>query len=135
MISKFRESSYRKDGDKYKVFWKGEEVGEYVGPGKPTQFHNYKYILHSTQKVKLTEVTVRKAIPLEKLLLLEGFSNWCGCGETGMNKHQYIKHIKDYHDGIALPSSILNRPPWVDWVFFYSDEAEILYSRIAPDLT
>ena len=67
MISKFRESSYRKDGDKYKVFWKGEEVGEYIGPGKPTQFHNYKYILHSTQKVKLTEATVRKTIPLRKI--------------------------------------------------------------------
>ena len=45
MINKFRESSYRKDGDKYKVYWKGEEAGEYVGPGKPIQFINYKLYL------------------------------------------------------------------------------------------
>ena len=63
MINKFEESSYRKDGDKYKVHWKGEKVSEYVGPGKPAQFHNYKYILHSTKKVKLMDATMRKDIP------------------------------------------------------------------------
>ena len=34
MISKFHEF-YRKDGEKYKVFWKGKEFGLYVVPDKP----------------------------------------------------------------------------------------------------
>ena len=29
---KFRESSYKKENDVYKVYWKIKEVGEYIGP-------------------------------------------------------------------------------------------------------
>ena len=29
---KFRESSYKKENDIYKVYWKIQEVGEYIGP-------------------------------------------------------------------------------------------------------
>ena len=88
MISKFRKSSYRNDGEKYKVFWKGEESIEYVGLGKTKQFHNYKYILHNTKKVKLTQATVRKAIPLEKLLLLGDnlLKSFCGKNEKKITK-------------------------------------------------
>ena len=40
------------------------------------------------------------------------------------------KNVKQIHNGIALPKSILNRPPWVDYIFFYSDEAEEYYAAV-----
>ena len=50
-------------------------------------------------------------------------------------KKTYIKHVKQIHNGIALPKSILNRPPWVDYVFFYSDEVEELYAGVDAEPT
>ena len=57
----------------------------------------------------------------------------CACGKTDLPKSKFIKHVRDIHDGIALPNSYLNRPPWIDHIFFYSDEAEIFYNNIKPD--
>ena len=34
---------------------------------------------------------------------------------------------------LLLPNNYLNRPPWIDRIFFYSDEAEIFYNNIKPD--
>ena len=42
-------------------------------------------------------------------------------------------HVNEIHSGIALPNSFLNRPPWIDWIFFYSDEAESFYNDVAYD--
>ena len=55
------------------------------------------------------------------------------CGKTDLPKSKFIKHVRDIHDGIALPNSYLNRPPWIDRIFFYSDEEEIFYNNIKPD--
>ena len=123
-----KETRYVKDGKEYNVLWKDQMVGKYIGPKKPTDikktlhhFESFKY------NIKHVEVTVRKSIPIENLKLIEGFSNWCGCGTTGLGNKSFIKHVKDKHNGIVLSSSILNRPPWIDFIFFYTDEAEILY--------
>ena len=32
---KFKHSTYKKEGDTYKIYWKDQEVGEYYGPGTP----------------------------------------------------------------------------------------------------
>ena len=37
------------------------------------------------------------------------------------------------HNGIALPSSFINRSPWVDYIHFHTEEAEIYYMDINPE--
>ena len=130
VLDKIKESSFvQKEGSHY-LFWKDQEVGIYTGPGIPTPT---KKLLKHPEDYKLTEVVVRKGIPIEKLKLLKGFTNWCMCGRTGLTGEQFKRHIFLEHKGIAPPSSVLNRPFYVDWVDFFSDEAEILYSNISPD--
>ena len=130
---KFRESSYKKENDVYKVYWKNHEVGEYIGPGAPKQFKSFNEIQPNSTDIRFVETGIKKSTPIIKLKLFNGFSNWCACGETGLTKKKYIKHVNEIHSGIALPNSFLNRPPWIDWVFFYSDEAESFYNDIATD--
>ena len=75
---------------------------------------------------------MRNPVKREKLNLLTGFLNLVPVGKTGLTNKEFKRHISLEHDGYALPNSILNRPPWVDWVDFYSDEAEIIFSGIDP---
>ena len=49
------------------------------------------------------------------------------------NKKAFIKHVQNSHQGITLPETYVNQPPWVDWIFFYSDEAEIFYNDVEVD--
>ena len=114
------------------MYWNELQVGEYTGPGAPKQF---KEFLNDSINWKFIDATLRKATPIENLKKYEGFTNWCACGATTLNKNQYIKHVKQIHNGIALPKSILNRPPWVDYVFFYSDEAEEFYAAVDAEPT
>ena len=80
----------------------------------------------STNK-RFIEACVRKATPVEKPKLFKGFTNWRGCGKINMGKREFIQHIYNTHNGIALPSSFINRPPWVDYIHFYTEEAEMYY--------
>ena len=75
----------------------------------------------------------KKATSIRKLKLIHGFTNWCTFGKTDLPKTKFIKHVRDIHDGIALPNSYLNRPPWIDRIFFDSDEEEIFYNDIKPN--
>ena len=52
---------------------------------------------------RFIESETKKAIPFEKLKLFHGFTNWCVCGKTDLPKSKFIKHVRDIHDGIALP--------------------------------
>ena len=124
---RMEESRYKKEGGAYKMYWNETQVGEYTGPGAPKQF---KEFLNDSINWKFIDATLRRATPIEKLKKYEGFTNWCACGDITLNKNEYIKHVKQIHNGIALPKSILNRPPWVDYVFFYSDEAEEYYAAV-----
>ena len=118
--------------DSFKLNWKNKEIGEYNKPGTPIPFRK---LLPHPDDIKLTEVVVKKGIPIGKLKLLKGFSNWCFCGQTGLTNKEFLRHIKVEHNGMALPTSVLNRPPWIDWVDFFSDEAEVLFSGIDIGLT
>ena len=51
-----------------------------------------------------------------------------------INIHNFQISNIEIPSRIALPNSFLNRPPWIDWVFFYSDEAESFYNDVATDL-
>ena len=133
ICKKFQESSYKKIGETWKVFWKGKEVGEYTGPGTPKQFRAYNETLPNSINKRFIESETKKATPIEKLKLFHGFTNWCACGKTDLTKSKFIKHVRDIHDGIVLPNFYLNRPPWIARIFFYSDEAEIFYNDIKPD--
>ena len=133
ICKKFQESSYKKIGETWKVFWKGKEVGEYTGPGTPKHFRAYNETLPNSINKRFIESETKKATPIEKLKLFHGFTNWCACGKTDLTKSKFIKHVRDIHDGIVLPNCYLNRPPWIDRIFFYSDEAEIFYNDIKPD--
>ena len=116
-----------------KSFGKGKKVGEYTGPGTPKQFRAYNETLPNSINKRFIESETKKATPIEKLKLFHGFTNWCACGKTDLTKSKFIKHVRDIHDGIVLPNCYLNRPPWIDRIFFYSDEAEIFYNDIKPD--
>ena len=50
--------------------------------------------------------------------------------KSGLKKKDFLNHVKTIHNGIALPKSYLNRPPWYEWIFFYSDEAEEIFTSI-----
>jgi len=68
-----------------------------------------------------------------KLKLIDGLSNSCSCGKADLDKQDFIKHIKESHKGVALSSSKLNRPPWLDWILYYDDDMELLYCYVDDD--
>ena len=39
-------------------------------------------------------------------------------------KREFERHVKESHRGIVLKDSQINRPPWMDWVFYSNDELE-----------
>ena len=117
--------------DSFKLNWKNKEIGEYNKPGTPIRFRK---LLPYSDDIKFTEV-VKKGIPIEKLKLLKGFSNWCFCAQTGLADKEFRRYITNEHNGMALLTIVLNRPPWIERVDFFSDEAEVLFSGIDIGLT
>ena len=57
---KFRESSYKKENDVYKVYWKNHEVGEYIGPGAPKQFKSFNEIQPNSTDIRFVETSIKK---------------------------------------------------------------------------
>ena len=57
---KFRESSYKKENDVYKVYWKNHEVGEYIGPGAPKQFKSFNEIQPNSTDIRFVETGIKK---------------------------------------------------------------------------
>ena len=126
-LEKIYSTKYQKEGKLYKVIWNNTQVGEYFGPGKPTPFEKLE---HDPINYKFIDATLKTATPHEKLKLFDGLSNTCACGKYGLKKIDFLKHVKTFHNGIALPKSNVNRPPWYEWIFFYSDEAEEIFTSI-----
>ena len=56
---KFKYSTYKKEGDTYKVYWKDQEVGEYYGPGTPRQFSSFNETLPGHQILDLLMVVLQ----------------------------------------------------------------------------
>ena len=134
ICKRFRESSYRKENGKYKVYLKDIEVGEYTKTDTPRQFRSFNEIQPGSTDKRFIDAEVRNTTPINKIKLIYGLSNWCICGKTRLIKKEYIKHTKSIHEGMALKLGLLNRPPWVDWIFIYSDEAEAYYSGLDMDM-
>ena len=126
-IDKIYSTKYQREGKSYKVIWNNTQVGEYFGPGKPTPFEKLE---HDPINYKFIDATLKTATPYERLKLFDGLSNTCACGVYGLKKKDFLNHVKTIHNGIALPKSYLNRPPWYEWIFFYSDEAEEIFTSI-----
>ena len=124
ICKRFRESSYRKENWKYKVYLKDIEVGEYTKTDTPWQFRSFNEIQSGSTDKRFIDAEVKNTTPINKIKLIDGLSNWCIWGKTGLTKKEYIKHTKSIHEGMVLKQSVLNRSPWVDWIFLYSDEAE-----------
>ena len=95
------------------------------GKSKP-----FEKLEHESINLKFIDSSLKRGTPFEKLKLFDGLANICVCGEYGLKKGAFIKHIKQYHNGIALPLSQTNQPPWYDWIFFYSDAAEEIFTSI-----
>ena len=125
ICKRFRESSYRKESGKYKVYLKDIEV---------RQFRSFNEIQPDSTDKRFIETEFRDTTPINKIKLIDGLSNRCICGKTGLTKKEYIKYTKSIHEGMALKQSVLNRSQWVDWIFLYSDEAEAYYSGLDMDM-
>ena len=126
-LEKIHSTKYKKEENIYKVIWQDQQVGEFTGPGKPIPFDKLE---HESINLKFIDSSLKKGTPYQKLKLFDGLKNTCACGEYGLKKKAFIKQIKEYHNGIALPLSQVNQPPWYDWIFFYSDEAEEIFTSI-----
>ena len=55
---KFRESSYKKENDVYKVYWKNQKVGEYIGPVAPKQFKSFNEIQPNSTDIRFVETGI-----------------------------------------------------------------------------
>ena len=130
---KFKYSTYKKEGDTYKVYWKDQEVGEYYGPGTPRQISSFNETLLGSPDIRFVDAGIAKPKHLKELKLINGLSNRCGCGESSLTKKAFIKHVQNAHQGITLPETYVNQPPWAYWIFFYSDVAEIFYNDVEAD--
>ena len=95
-------TKYQKEGNTYKIIWQNQQVGEFTGPDKPTPFEKLE---HESINLKFIDSSLKRGTPFEKLKLFDGLANTCACGEYGLKKGAFIKHIKQYHNGIALPLS------------------------------
>ena len=120
-------------GDKPFLKWKNFEIGEFKGTGHPNQIIQ-KYQQHQYED-KLMQVYVKKEIPLSRFTLYGGFSNWCGCGEIDLGNDVFSDHVKRHHHGKIPVNSHLNRPFWLDWINFNSEEIEYQFCYTLSDLT
>ena len=104
------------------LFWKDKEIGEYIGPGLlgPTLVK----FRHNLFKWEQIHMLVERAAPYKVFKIYDGLSHWCPCGANDMDTRTLIGHVKDYHHGIILKNTQLNRPPWLDWIRYNNDELE-----------
>ena len=129
IINTMEKLRYKKDfqGNKksYKVIYGNQEVGTYIGPKNPTPPQQLiRNLKNKTNNIRHLEVTIRKDTQLKKLQILKGYSNSCGCGESGIDAHAFKDHVINRHSGFVLANSTINRPPWMDWYFFFNDYIE-----------
>lgn len=109
-------------GDIMSMFWKEKHIGDYIGPGLPSaileklQQHKYHW--------KYINVLVDHDIPLKKLKLYDGLTNWCACGTQDLGRNDFLGHVAEHHHGMIKKDSQINRPFWLDWIFYQNTELE-----------
>ena len=120
-------------GEKFFVYWKEKEIGEYIGEGLPQMVLN-KFRAHQF-KLNMLFVRLKRDTPLKSFTVYDGFSHWCSCGPIDMDKENFISHVKRQHQGIIPKESQLNRPFWFDWVRYKDDELEEIFCTTLSDLS
>ena len=103
--AKVLQSEYVQDGEKWKLKWKDEIIGDYIDPGQPKPFDKYK---QDTFRWEPVNVLLKKKKYLSKFHLIEGFANCCSCSGYDLYDKSFRAHIKDKHGGYIPPLSQLN---------------------------
>ena len=73
---------------------------------------------------KYINVLVDHDIPLKKLKLYDGLTNWCACGIQDLGRNDFLGHVAELHHGMIKKDSQINRPFWLDWIFYQNTELE-----------
>ena len=100
--------------EKFFIYWKEKEIGEYIGEGLPKMVLN-KFRGHQF-KLNILFVRLKRNTPLKSFTVYDSFSHWCSCGPIVMDKENLISHFERQHEGITPKESQLNRPFWFDWL-------------------
>ena len=122
-------------GDKFFLYWKNKEIGEYTGGGLPqivlNNFQTHQF------KMNMIYVRLKKDTPLKSFTVSDGFSQWWSCEPSilDMDKEYFIYHVKRHHQGVIPHDSQLNRPFWLDWVKYKDDELEERFCTTLSDLS
>ena len=96
-------SKYLNKEDKIVLQCNNDDTGEYIDPGIPEPF---KDIQKDSFMWKQLDANLKHNIATRKLKLIDQLSNICGCGKADLDKHDFIKHIKESHRGVApLPAN------------------------------
>ena len=85
-------------GDIMSMLWKKKHVRDYIGPGLPSaiieklQQHKYHW--------KYINVLVDHDIPLKKLKLYNGLTNWCACGIQDLGRNDFFGYVAELQHGM-----------------------------------
>jgi len=127
------QSEFIEDMGKWKLKWQNEIIGCYLGPDTLKPLKEFQ---QNSFDWKVVEVELKKPKKITRIPLLDGFINDCGCEEEFMlRKREFITHINTMHGGLAPPHTLINKPYWIDYIAFFSEEIELLYCRSNADLT
>lgn len=104
---------------------KNIELGQYTGSDSQAQaisnFLEHKY------EDKFIFVLLKRNTSLGLFALYDGLSNFCSCGKIELGKGIFCKHMKLKRNVIIPMNSQVNRPFWMDWSKFRSDNLESLF--------
>ena len=78
---------------------------------------------------------LKRNTPLGRFTLYNGLSNFCSYGVIDLGKDIFYKHVKRKLNGIIQINSQVNRPFWMDWIKFRSENLEELFCYTHEDLT
>ena len=70
-----KQTEFVKQGEKWILMWKGDAIGDFIGPGTPITTEELR---KDTFRWDLVDVLTKKKIPLQKMPLIDGFANVCG---------------------------------------------------------
>lgn len=105
---RMKQSQFVQDEEKWKLKWKDEIIGNYIGPGKPKPFYKYR---KDTFRWESVNVFLKKKTFISKFNLIEGLANCFSCSRCELDDKSFRTHIKDKHGGYITLVSQLNRPP------------------------
>ena len=114
-----KQTEFVKQGEKWILMWKGDAIGDFIGPGTPITTEELR---KDTFRWDPVDVLTKKKIPLQKMPLIDGFASVCGCNGVDYSRIAFKEHVKDAHRGYIPPLSQINQPPWNVWLYFYDND-------------